>query len=824
MTDGLRVEPTLRRQFGCERKVGAPPVVHAIPSRRALSSARFAVFLTIAAWVAYSTEQLRRYLEHPFSVRGTIEAAVYLVLVTLLTGSACAYLLARLGHLRRTQAHRRTPRALLDAVFDDANPTLTVIVPSYAEESRVIRQTLLSAALQEYPSLRVVLLIDDSPMPWGEHAKELLEAARALPAQIADLLREPHERFTAALESFEDDAGTGSATPVDLMLLASTYHDACQWLRRQAADETVADHVDAFLVNEVILALAEDLATVACALGDAASAEAEVSVARVRHLYRRLVWIFRADLGSFERKRYASLSHEPNKAMNLNSYIGLMGGRYRARTTNAGTVLLPVRGGDFDLEVPDPDYVLTLDADSMLLPEYCLRLVAHMERPENADLAVVQTPYSAHRGAPSRIERLSGATTDLQHIVHQGLSQYGATFWVGANAVLRKRALDSVRTEESHNGFAIRSYISDRTVIEDTESTLDLRLNGWRLENYPERLSFSATPPDFGALCVQRQRWANGGLVVLPRLAALVRRGSRGRRRAMLLEGALRLNYLASIAWASLGLWALLFYPFDQTLLSAFAVLTGLPYFAAMSTDLRRCGYRRLDVLRLYGFNIMLLAVNTAGAIGSIGQAIGGQKVAFARTPKVRSRTIAPLAFVATPFVIVGWSAVTFVNDIADRNYLHAAFAGINGLLTLYAMLALHGLRNSIADVGHDLHQRMYRPPRRAAVAAPTEHDWVTVLYHGAGTSGEARDGAAMATALAAIDQERVASPEISLASSDWQTAGETADGSLRVEQAAVLADALSDHLRRLRPGDAIVLRMDEGSLAVGVEALGADR
>ena len=46
-------------------------------------------------------------------------------------------------------------------------------------------------------------------------------------------------------------------------------------------------------------------------------------------LYRRLAWTFTAELSSFERKQYVSLSHEPNKAMNLNSYIGLMGGSYR---------------------------------------------------------------------------------------------------------------------------------------------------------------------------------------------------------------------------------------------------------------------------------------------------------------------------------------------------------------------------------------------------------------------------------------------------------------------------------------------------------------
>lgn len=39
-------------------------------------------------------------------------------------------------------------------------------------------------------------------------------------------------------------------------------------------------------------------------------------------------------------------------------------------------------GGTADLEVPAPDYVLTLDADSVLLPEYCLRLVHVLAQPE----------------------------------------------------------------------------------------------------------------------------------------------------------------------------------------------------------------------------------------------------------------------------------------------------------------------------------------------------------------------------------------------------------------------------------------------------------
>ena len=62
-------------------------------------------------------------------------------------------------------------------------------------------------------------------------------------------------------------------------------------------------------------------------------------------LYRRLVWTFSARITSFERKRYVSLSHEPNKAMNLNSYMGLMGGTYREVQTAGGTALVPGPAG-----------------------------------------------------------------------------------------------------------------------------------------------------------------------------------------------------------------------------------------------------------------------------------------------------------------------------------------------------------------------------------------------------------------------------------------------------------------------------------------------
>src|ERR1700683_3906688 len=452
-----------------------------------------------------------------------------------------------------------------------------------------------------------------------------------------------------------------------------------------------------------------------------------------RRLYRRLVWTFQAEVSSFERKRYASLSHEPNKAMNLNSYMGLMGGSYREVQTVSGTALVRSRPSRSTLNIPDPDYVVTLDADSVLMPEYCLRLLHLLEQREYRDMAIAQTPYSAFPGSATRLERIAGATTGLQHIVHQGLTYYDATFWVGANAVIRKRALDDI-VELSYVGdWEIRHFIRDRTVIEDTESTIDMGIHGWRLFNCPERLSYSATPPDFGSLCIQRRRWANGGLLILPKL----RRQSRARRargeRTRFGELFLRWNYMASISWSSTSLLILLAFPFSAALISPLLGLVALPYFLAMASDLRYCGYKRLDVLRIYGFNLVLLPVNLAGTISSIVQGITASKAPFARTPKVRNRTVVPPFFIVAPFLMLALTGATCWFAYKHHRVENLCYAALNLVLLCYAIKAFIGLRNSVVDgwihgtsLLYKSSGRRVRRIRRARTAQQVERppDW----------------------------------------------------------------------------------------------------
>ncbi|HEY3340267.1 MAG TPA: glycosyltransferase family 2 protein [Propionicimonas sp.] len=729
-----------RRQWGAERQPEPLAIIHARPTVMKVAIGRIAIVVTFLAWAMYViTTVIREFIDNQhLDFRFAAEAVGYLVVVTSLTFSALMYLIARQGALYRFRDHTRVPRAEIDRHFPaDYDHGVTVLVPSYVEELQVVRKTLWSAALQEFPALRLVLLIDDPPYPKDAQRQAELAVTRQIPAEIERALAPIAERFTTfATRQARRLDGREEVTPNDVRLLAEEYEAAAVWLEEMADAWPIADHTDVFFAEQVLIGLANEFRLNLLALNAAVQQRTAPDRERMSELARRLVWTFTAKLDGFERKTFASLSHEANKAMNLNAYIGLMGHRWKKADTAEGVVLLEAAPEESaDLDIPASEYLLTLDADSMLLRDYCLRLVEFLEQEGNQRVAVTQTPYSAYRGAPTRIERIAGATTDIQHILHQGLSYYNATFWVGANAVIRMRALDDICEVEMVGGFPIKTYIQDRTVIEDTESSIDIGTHGWTLVNYPERLSYSSTPPDFGSLIVQRRRWANGGLLILPKFATQLSERRRKNERILWRETTLRVNYMASISWASFGLIFLLAYPYDGRLLSPWVFLAAVPYFVMMAVDLRYSGYSAVDIFRIYGFNLVLLPINLAGVLKSMQQALTGEKIPFARTPKVSGRTAAPGFYVLVPILIVAFSAFTFWRDFTAQNWGNAAFAAFNAILCAWAIVAYIGIGNALADMGLGVlnwlwvDEKQKPKPRVIDPSAPV--NWEALLYYG---------------------------------------------------------------------------------------------
>src|ERR1700760_135297 len=175
-----------RRQLGSDRRTRAMEMVPKPVSDRRVAMGRLAIIVTVAAWLV----SLATWFFNDFFAAGhesaldRAEEVLYLLIVTMLTVSALAYLLSRLGFFYRTRTHHRSSRAILDQFYDTATPSLTTIIPSYQEDTRVICNTVLSAALQEYPDKRIVLLIDDPFVPKNRQARDPLEAGRRVPRRI----------------------------------------------------------------------------------------------------------------------------------------------------------------------------------------------------------------------------------------------------------------------------------------------------------------------------------------------------------------------------------------------------------------------------------------------------------------------------------------------------------------------------------------------------------------------------------------------------------------------------------------------------------------
>jgi hypothetical protein len=407
--------------------------------------------------------------------------------------------------------------------------------------------------------------------------------------------------------------------------------------------------------------------------------------------------LFSVEVISFERKRFENLSHEANKAMNLNSYIGLVGRSYQERLVGEHLHLVEVSPWVGDFIVPDADYFITLDADSLISPDYAIRLIYFMEQSTNQRVAVAQTPYNSIPNPPKAIERIAGATTDIQYIIHQGFTKFEATYWVGANALLRKSALFDIVVNDTVRGFPIKRFIQDRTVIEDTESSIDLVARGWQLFNYPERLSFSATPPDFGSLIIQRRRWANGGLIILPKMRQLLKGQSFSF--SLAAQCFMRVHYLISITAVNLGLLLWLLIPAVDSLQTLWLPLSALPYFLLYTRDLRLLGYRRRDMLSVYALNLMLIPVNLAGVYKSVVQLLTDRKIPFGRTPKVQSRTAAAPGFILAEYGLFLYWLSWGMLDLFSGRWLNGAFGLMNASFMLYAILRFIGLKESTQDL-----------------------------------------------------------------------------------------------------------------------------
>jgi cellulose synthase/poly-beta-1,6-N-acetylglucosamine synthase-like glycosyltransferase len=180
-------------------------------------------------------------------------ALLYVGIVSFLVYGGLVYLFCRLGYLQRRRAFSPPTDAEVAALRDSTSARVTVLVPSYREEALLVRQALLSAALQTYPHRRVVLLIDDPPNPHGAEEQARLAAARRMPYEVQERscwtsAGDFNARLRFARRAEEFDARREADD------LAGLYDQLADWFEEQACLLERWDHTDELFAEQTLQA------------------------------------------------------------------------------------------------------------------------------------------------------------------------------------------------------------------------------------------------------------------------------------------------------------------------------------------------------------------------------------------------------------------------------------------------------------------------------------------------------------------------------------------------------------------------------------------
>jgi len=179
-----------------------------------------------------------------------------------------------------------------------------------------------------------------------------------------------------------------------------------------------------------------------------------------------------------------------------------MGVGYIAREKNTGA-----KAGNLNnaMRYTEGELIAVFDADFRPEKEFINRLGGYFV---DEKTAVVQTPQYYYNTDSFQHRRLCGnkiySDQDaFMHLVLPARNNWNAAYWIGTNALLRRKAIESI------GGFPTDC------VTEDVLTNIYLHAKGWKSVYIDEPLAFGLAPADISDYFVQRLRWAKGAFQIL---------------------------------------------------------------------------------------------------------------------------------------------------------------------------------------------------------------------------------------------------------------------------------------------------------------------
>ena len=212
-------------------------------------------------------------------------------------------------------------------------------------------------------------------------------------------------------------------------------------------------------------------------------------------------------------------NNKAKKAGNVHEFVSRWGGRY--------------------------DYMLVLDADSLLSASTLVTLMNEMEADPNS--GILQTLPCLYRGDTlfARLQQFAG--TIYGPIVANGITAWqgdDGNYW-GHNAIIRVAAFAQTAGLPTLGG--IKPFSGDILSHDFVEAAL-MRRAGWSVRMLPElKGSWEESPPSLSDVAIRDRRWAQGNV---QHLAVLSAKGLRWPNRFHMLTGIM--GYMASPIWFAL--------------------------------------------------------------------------------------------------------------------------------------------------------------------------------------------------------------------------------------------------------------------------------
>lgn len=302
-----------------------------------------------------------------------------------------------------------------------------------------------------------------------------------------------------------------------------------------------------------------------------------------------------------------------------------LGALYIAREKNTNA-----KAGNLNnaLKHTNGEFIVTLDADHIPLPNFIDKLLGYFE---DEEVCFVQTPQdfynldSFQHRFDSKQRRLWTEQSLFFSVIQSGKDYWNAAFYCGSCAIMRRGSLVSI------GGFA------EGTITEDIHTSLRLHAKGFKSIYHNESLAYGVAAQTVYPFYIQRLRWGQGAMQVMRRDNPLTLPG---------LTPAQRVCYFASMTTYFDGFQKLIYYisppvyfltgvlpinALDRTFLIHF-----IPYLAlfVLSFELMSRGHGSTLLTEEYNMSKFYVFVKSATGL------FAKKRLKFNVTPKVGSGEI----------------------------------------------------------------------------------------------------------------------------------------------------------------------------------------